>query len=171
MNKDTIWEIIASASEGTAAAGGAKLHVVSSPKIELALVTAMLAVPEISPGHYGTLDHPIVNDARSWFMPYADHPGIATFRELFYVESASAFACDAITSFILQRADPPDLTARGAHPASALNCANGDSRKLDDLVNHLRDLYYACSFAAFWQEHVDAYCQVAGQVAESVQKG
>ena len=171
MVNDTIWEVIDLAGDDLAAARSSKLQVVSSPKIELALVAAMLAAPEISPGHYGTLDHPITHAARDWFMPYADHPATATFRKIFYLEEFSSFACDAVTSFILQRTDPPDLARRGSHPASALKFAGGESRNLDDLVDQLRDLYYASDFAGFWQAHADAYRQASVQVAESVGKG
>ena len=91
------------------------------------LVVAMLAAPTPSPGHYGTLDHPIAHAARAWFTPFIDHPAVATVRRLFYVESdlGSGFACDAVTGFVLRRNEPPDLTARYPYSESALACANG----------------------------------------------
>ena len=91
-----------------------KLTITTRPNVELMLVTAMLAAPTPEPGHYGTLDHPIAQAARAWYTPYADHPAVTTVRRLFYVknERVSGFACDAVTSFILRRNDPPGLEAR-----------------------------------------------------------
>ncbi len=81
-----------------------KLTVTTSPNIELMLVVAMLAAPTPEPGHYGTLKHPILQAAHSWFAPYSDHPAVAGIRQIFYVknDSWSGFACDAVTSFILR---------------------------------------------------------------------
>lgn len=171
MDINPIWNAIASAEDDRAPTSRAKLVVTTSPKVELMLVTAMLAAPSPSPGHYGSLDHPIAQDARRWFTPFADHPAAMTVRQLFYVESASGFACDAVTSFVLRRSEPPDLAARYPHSKSALARANGDSRALDCLADQLRDFYHSSRFASFWEEHAEAYRAIEEQVAGSVQAG
>ena len=148
-----------------------KLMVTTSPQVELMLVVAMLATPSPSPGNYGTLDHPIAQAARSWFTPFADHPAVAAVRQLFYVEHASGFACDAVTSFILRRGEPPALTSRYPHSKSALARADGDSRRLDQLVDQLGDFYRSSSFASFWDEHTQSYRAIEQQIAGYVRAG
>jgi len=143
--------------------------VTTSPKVELMLVAAMLAAPSPSPGHYGWLDHPIAQDARRWFAPFADHPVVMTVRQLFYVETG--FACDAVTSFVLRRSEPPDLAARYPYSKSALARANGDSGALDCLADQLRNFYQSSRFASFWEERAEAYRAIEDRVAGFVQAG
>jgi hypothetical protein len=166
-------------STGAAAAKGqgeqtpaahTKLTVKTSPNAELMLVVAMLVPPTPSPGHYGTVDHPIPQAAQRWFAPYADHAAVATVRRLFYIPDAG-FACDALTSFILRRDEPPDLAARYPHSRSALDRAAGDARVLDRLVDQLRDFYHVSRFASFWEEHAAAYQSIAGRTAGDVRAG
>jgi len=148
-----------------------KLTVTTSPRVELMLVVAMLAAPTPSPGHYGTLDHPIPRAARRWFAPFADHPAVAAVRRLFYAEDAAGFACDAVTSLILRRGELPGLEARHPHSRSALARAGGDSQELDRLVDQLCDFYHASRFGSFWQEHSQAYRAVEKRIAGYVQAG
>lgn len=171
MDIDNIWNAIVSKGDDQPPVSPTKLVVTTSPGVELMLVTTMLAAPGMSPGHYGTLNHPIAQDTRRWFSPFADHPAVMTVRRLFYVESASGFACDAVISFILRRSEPPDLALRYAYSKSTLARANGDSKELDYLADQLRDFYQISGFASFWQEHTEAYHAVEDRVAGFVQAG
>ncbi len=150
-----------------------KLTVTASPNVELMLVAAMLAAPGLDPGHYGTLNHRIAQAARSWFAPYADHPAVAAVRNLFYLknETWSGFACDAVTSFILRRGEPPEFKARYPYSASALARANGDSGVLDHLLEQLRDFYWTSYFSSFWEKHAGAYQEIENQIAGCVESG
>jgi hypothetical protein len=149
----------------------AKLSVTTSPKLDLMLIVAMLAAPGPSPYLYGTVDHPIAQSARRWFPPYADHEAVATARRLFYVEEGGGFACDAMSSFILRRTEPPELAALYPHSKSALGRAGGDARVLDDLIDQLRDFYQLSGFESFWQEHSQAYQAIAKEIASYVDAG
>ena len=173
MAVDPIWDVIASWDVGQVPASHTRLIVATSPKVELMLVVAMLAAPTPSPGHYGTPDHPIPQAARAWFMPLADHPAVATVRRLFYVESerGSGFACDALTSFILRRTEPPGLEAQYPHSESVLTRAEGDSTVLDLLVEQLRDFYHSSHFASFWEEEAEAYRVIEEQVESYIKTG
>jgi hypothetical protein len=150
-----------------------KLCVAASPNLELMLVVAMLAAPTPSPGHYGTLDHPIARAARAWFTPYSSHPAVATVRQLFYVEGdhGSGFACDALISFALRRNAPPDLTARYPYSASVLARAHGERLALDRLAEQLVDFYHTSRFASFWEEQASAYGVTEQQVTAHVKAG
>jgi hypothetical protein len=165
MDFDPIWNIVASADDDQKPTAHAKLVVTISPQVELMLVTAMLVTSGLSPGPYGTIDHPIAQDARSWFTQFADHPAVKTVRQLFYIEEVSGFACDAITSFILRRSEPPDLAVRHSPSRSALGRANGDSRVLDRLADQLRDFYHCSRFKTFLDEHAEAYQAIKDRVA------
>jgi hypothetical protein len=171
MDIDPIWDAITSAEDDRKPAPQAKLVVTISPQIELMLITAMLAAPGLSPGHYGTLDQPVAQDARRWFSPFADHPAVVTVRRLFYVESASAFACDALTSYILRRGEPPDLVMRFPYSKSALARANGESSTLDRLADQLGDFYQVSQFASFWEQHAEGYRAIKERVAGFIKAG
>jgi hypothetical protein len=150
-----------------------KLVVTTSPRVELMLTVAMLVAPTPAPGHYGMLDHPIAQAARTWFTSFADHPVVETTKQLFHIENnlVSGFACDAVTGFIICRNEPPDLGARYPHPRSALARANGESVVLDLLVEQLRDFYHSSRFASFWEEQTRAYQSIEKQIASYVEAG
>jgi hypothetical protein len=171
MDVDSTRNGIASTEDHSTTAPRAKLIVTTSPRLELMLVAAMLAAPSPSPGHYGCLDHPIAQAARRWFTPFADHPAVASVRQLFDVESASGVACDALVSFILRRGEPPGLDARYPHSKSALARADGDSRALDRMADQLCGFYRSTRFASFWEEQTEAYRALEEQVAGFVQAG
>jgi len=171
MDVHPVWDVTTNDEGAETPAAHAKLMVTTSPKVELMLIVAMLAAPTPSPGVYGTVDHPITQAARRWFAPYADHPSVATARRLFYVEDGGGFACDAMSSFILRRTEPPELVARYPHSKSALGRADGDARVLDDLIDQLRDFFHFSSFESFWQEHSQAYRAIGKQIASFVDAG
>ncbi len=171
MDVFPVRDVPAKGEGGGTLAAHSKLVVTTSPRLELMLIVAMLAAPTSSPGHYGTLDHPIARAARRWFVPYADHPAVAAVRRLFYAQEGAGFACDALTSLILRRSEPPDLAARNPHSKSALARADGDSQVLDLLIDHLRDFFHSSGFESFWQEHAPAYQSIEKQIASYVQAG
>lgn len=171
MDDFPIWDAMLKAKGDQTTSTSAKLIVTTSPKMELMLSVAMLVPRTPSPGHYGSLDHPITQAARRWFSPYADHPAVATVRRLFYVEEARGFACDALTSVILRRSEPPELTAEYPHSQSALARADGDSQVLDQLIDQLREFFDASDFDSFWQEHSKEYQSIEKRIAGYVQAG
>ena len=173
MDANSVWDVIAPRKDAQEPTSQSKLIVATSPRVELMLVAAMFAAPTPSPAHYGTLDHPIARAARAWFAPFVDHPVVDTVRRLFYVEEVPfpGFACDAVTSFVLCRGNPPDLAARYPHSDSALARADGDSTVLDLLVEQLGDFYHLSHFASFWEEQTSAYRCIEEQVANHVATG
>lgn len=171
MKGDPIWDVIATHEDSQSPDSRTRLIVTTSPKVELMLVVAMLAAPAPSPGHYGTLDDPIAQAARHWFMPFTNNPAVAAVRRLFYAESAGGFACDALTSLVLRRGEPPDLAARYPHSESALSRADGDSQELDRLLDQLRDFFHTSRFGSFWREHSQDYQSIEKRIAGYVQAG
>jgi len=170
---DPIWDVIASREVGQVPASNTRLIVTTSRKVELVLVVAMLAAPTPSPGHYGTLDNPIAQAARAWFIPLADHPAVGTVRRLFYVESerGSGFACDALTSFILRRTEPPGLEAQYPHSEKVLVRAEGENAALDLLIEQLRDFYRSSHFVSFWEAQAEAYRAINEQIGIYIKTG
>ncbi len=137
------------------------------------LSVAMLAAPTPDPGHYGTLEHPIAQAARAWFAPYSDHPAVDAVRQIFYVKNDpwSGFACDAVTSFILRRSEPPDLLSLYPNPESALARVNGDETILDDLVERLRHFYSCSNFSVFWNEQAGEYRKLEDRISGFIDAG
>lgn len=170
---DPVWDIIASWEVGQVPASDTRLIVTTSPKVELVLVVAMLAAPTPSPGHYGTLEHPIAQAARAWFIPMADHPAVSTLQRLFYVESerGSGFACDALTSFILRRTEPPGLEAQYPHSEKVLARAEGENAALDLLVEQLQNFYHSSHFVSFWEAQAEAYGAINEQIRGYIKTG
>jgi len=173
MGIESIWDIIDRWESGQDPASQTRLRVTTSPNVELMLVVAMLAAPTPSPGHYGTLEHPIAQAARNWFAPYLDHPAVAAVRRFFYGENefGSGFSCDAVTSFILRRSGPPGLAARYPYAKSVLACADSDIKALDLLIEQLRHFYNSSRFESFREEHAGAYQKNEVQISNYIEAG
>jgi hypothetical protein len=173
MDTNSVWDTISRWEAGEAPDSYNKLIITTSPNIELMLVVTMLAAPTPSPAHYGTLDHPIAQAARTWFTPFIDHPAVELVRRLFYCEDErmSGFACDAVTSFIYRRSNPPALDARYPYSKSVLSLANGDNAVLDLLIEQLRSFYHASHFVSFLAEHRSVYQDIERHIASYVRAG